>query len=50
MRKFLKLFLTVLPFIYMGAIWYMSSQPDDLILDLPSSSVDRFIQGSSSFS
>ncbi|MGE8080400.1 VanZ family protein [Peribacillus loiseleuriae] len=44
MRKFLKLFLTVLPFIYMGAIWYMSSQPDDLILDLPASSVDHFIK------
>ncbi|MBA9027861.1 MULTISPECIES: VanZ family protein [Bacillaceae] len=44
MRKSLKVLLTVLPFIYMGAIWYMSSQPDDLILDLPSSSVDHFIK------
>ena len=36
--------LTLLPFLYMIAIWVMSSLPDDVILDLPSSPVDRFIK------
>ncbi|MFD6206490.1 VanZ family protein [Peribacillus sp. NPDC060253] len=44
MKKTIKLVLTLLPFLYMIAIWIMSSNPDDMILDLPSSSIDRFIK------
>jgi VanZ family protein len=44
MRHGLKIIFTVLPFIYMAAIWIMSSLPDDTFLDLPSSSVDHFIK------
>ncbi|MEW5552299.1 VanZ family protein [Peribacillus frigoritolerans] len=44
MKKAFKLVLTLLPFLYMIAIWIMSSNPDDMILDLPSSSFDRFIK------
>ena len=44
MKKTIKILVTTLPFLYMIAIWIMSSQPDDIILDLPSSSVDRFIK------
>lgn len=44
MKKAFKLVLTLLPFLYMIAIWIMSSNPDDMILDLPSSSIDRFIK------
>lgn len=44
MKKAIKILVTILPFLYMIAIWYMSSQPDDIILDLPSSSTDRFIK------
>ncbi|KON66904.1 VanZ family protein [Peribacillus butanolivorans] len=44
MKKAFKLVLTLLPFLYMIAIWTMSSLPDDVILDIPSSSTDRFIK------
>lgn len=44
MKSFLRIVLSIIPFIYMGLIWYMSSNPDDLILDLPSSATDRFIK------
>ncbi|MBT2615025.1 MULTISPECIES: VanZ family protein [unclassified Bacillus (in: firmicutes)] len=44
MKKAFKIVLTLLPFLYMIAIWIMSSNPDDMILDLPSSSSDRFIK------
>ncbi|WP_057911930.1 VanZ family protein [Peribacillus muralis] len=46
MKKAFKLLLTLLPFLYMIAIWIMSGNPDDMILDLPSSSFDRFIKES----
>lgn len=44
MKAFLRIVLSIMPFIYMALIWYMSSNPDDLILDLPSSATDRFIK------
>lgn len=44
MKAFLRIVLSIIPFIYMALIWYMSSNPDDLILDLPSSATDRFIK------
>lgn len=44
MKSFLRIVLSIIPFIYMALIWYMSSNPDDLILDLPSSATDRFIK------
>ncbi|MFJ7676797.1 VanZ family protein [Peribacillus sp. NPDC046944] len=44
MKKTIKILVTILPFLYMIAIWIMSSKPDDIILDLPSSTVDRFIK------
>ena len=44
MKKFFRVLLTLLPLFYMIAIWVMSSLPDDVILDLPSSTVDHFIK------
>lgn len=44
MKSFLRIVLSIIPFIYMALIWCMSSNPDDLILDLPSSATDRFIK------
>ena len=44
MKKVFRVLLTLLPLLYMIAIWVMSSLPDDVILDLPSSTVDRFIK------
>ena len=44
MQKAFRVIVTLLPLLYMIAIWVMSSLPDDVILDLPSSPVDRFIK------
>lgn len=44
MKKAFRVVLTLLPLFYMIAIWVMSSLPDDVILDLPSDRVDRFIK------
>ena len=44
MKKAFRVLLTLLPLLYMIAIWVMSSLPDDVIMDLPSSTVDRFIK------
>lgn len=44
MKRVFRVVLTLLPFIYMIAIWVMSSLPDDVILDLPSTKTDRFIK------
>lgn len=44
MRKAFRVILTLLPLFYMIAIWVMSSLPDNVILDLPSSKVDHFIK------
>ena len=40
MQKAFRVIVTLLPLLYMIAIWTMSSLPDDVILDLPSSPVD----------
>lgn len=44
MKKAFRVLLTLLPLLYMIAIWVMSSLPDDVILNLPSSTVDHFIK------
>ncbi|PLS17751.1 hypothetical protein CVD28_08600 [Bacillus sp. M6-12] len=44
MKLFLRVILTILPFLYMGAIWIMSSMPDNVVLNLPDDSTDRFIK------
>ena len=52
MKSFLRIVLSIIPFIYMALIWYMSSNPDDLILDavkialavLLTKRLDRFIK------
>lgn len=44
MKKVFRVLLTLLPLLYMIAVWVMSSLPDDIILNLPSSSVDRFVK------
>lgn len=44
MQRVFRVIVTVLPLVYMIAIWVMSSLPDDVIMDLPSSTTDRFIK------
>lgn len=44
MQKAFRVVLTLLPLLYMIAIWVMSGLPDDVILDLPSSTTDHFIK------
>ncbi|RFU67088.1 hypothetical protein D0469_15815 [Peribacillus saganii] len=44
MKLLLRVILTILPFVYMGAIWIMSSLPDNVVMELPDDSVDRFIK------
>lgn len=36
----------ILPFAYMVIIWNLSSMPDDAVIELPSSSFDRFVKES----
>ena len=43
---FLKLLFRILPVAFMVAIWVMSGLPSDAIVELPSTSVDRFIKES----
>ncbi|WP_071460952.1 VanZ family protein [Bacillus massilinigeriensis] len=38
--------LRFLPLVYMAAIWYMSGQPDNLVIELPDHGVDRFFKES----
>lgn len=44
--KLLQRVLWVLPVLYMMLIWNMSSQPHNAYVELPNSSVDRFIKES----
>ncbi|AJD92317.1 hypothetical protein JMA_30000 [Jeotgalibacillus malaysiensis] len=46
MIKWLKLFITALPFLYMILIWVLSSLPHDAVIELPSGSFDRFLKES----
>ncbi len=46
MKKLLVWFLRILPLAYMAAIWIMSSNPSDALVELPNQSVDRFIKES----
>ncbi|EIJ80336.1 hypothetical protein PB1_08242 [Bacillus methanolicus PB1] len=38
--------IRILPFAYMVLIWNLSSMPDDAVIELPFSSLDRFIKES----
>ncbi len=42
----IKWFFRILPVFLMGAIWIMSGLPADAIVELPSTSIDRFIKES----
>jgi VanZ family protein len=46
MKKFIRYTLTTLPFLYMIAIWIMSSLPDNAVVELPDSYWDRMIKES----
>jgi VanZ family protein len=46
MKKVLVWFLRILPLFYMAAIWIMSSNPADALVELPNQGVDRFIKES----
>lgn len=46
MKKWIKLFLTLLPFLYMILIWTLSSMPHDAVLSLSANSIDQFIKES----
>jgi VanZ family protein len=46
MKKLLVWFLRILPLFYMAAIWIMSSNPADALVELPNQGVDRFIKES----
>ncbi|MGV2939521.1 VanZ family protein [Mesobacillus sp. LC4] len=46
MKKLLVWFLRILPLLYMAAIWIMSSNPSDALVELPNQGVDRFIKES----
>ena len=42
----LKLIVRILPFIYMAAIWMMSSMPSNAVVELPNTKIDGFIKES----
>jgi VanZ family protein len=44
--KVFKWILRILPFLYMGAIWIMSSLPSNHFVELPDSTLDRTIKES----
>ena len=44
MKLVIRTALTLLPFLYMGFIWFLSSNPSDMVVELPDSQADRFIK------
>ncbi|AIE61528.1 VanZ family protein [Bacillus methanolicus] len=44
--KIAKWLFRILPFIYMVLIWILSSMPDDAVIELPSSPIDKFVKES----
>ncbi|MFD2683225.1 VanZ family protein [Bacillus seohaeanensis] len=46
MKSFIKIVLTVSPFVYMGVIWTLSSLPDTAVIELASSKWDRIFKES----
>lgn len=46
MKKLFIWILRLMPLFYMAAIWTMSSNPSDAIVELPNQGVDRFIKES----
>ncbi|MEK4027732.1 MULTISPECIES: VanZ family protein [Bacillaceae] len=46
MKRLAKSLSTIAPFLYMAAVWMMSSMPDNVIIELPQSEVDRFFKES----
>jgi VanZ family protein len=46
MKKIFVWILRILPVLYMAAIWILSSNPSDAVVELPNQGVDRFIKES----
>ncbi|MDG5471204.1 VanZ family protein [Jeotgalibacillus sp. ET6] len=46
MKKWVKIFFTALPFLYMSLIWFLSDRPSDTVLALQNESLDLFIKES----
>mgnify|MGYP003410672887 CR=1 FL=1 len=46
MKTLLKWVLTILPFIYRGFVWVLSSMPTDTLVELPDSDLDGFLKES----
>lgn len=46
MKKLAKGLSTIAPFLYMAAVWIMSSMPDNAIIELPRNEIDRFFKES----
>ncbi|RIW36116.1 hypothetical protein D3H55_06570 [Bacillus salacetis] len=46
MRTFIKWGLTAAPFLYMALIWFMSSNPDDMIIQMEHDRFDRIFKES----
>ncbi|KIL43287.1 VanZ family protein [Jeotgalibacillus campisalis] len=46
MKKWMKSFFTVLPFLYMMLVWFLSSRPSDTVYALRNESLDLFIKES----
>jgi VanZ family protein len=42
----MKWIIRILPFLYMGLIWFLSSMPSDAVVALPDSKVDSFLKES----
>ncbi|WP_227394444.1 VanZ family protein [Jeotgalibacillus aurantiacus] len=46
MKKWLKIIVTALPFLYMILIWILSGLPHNAVVELPNGTVDRFLKES----
>ncbi|WP_409290668.1 VanZ family protein [Peribacillus sp. SCS-37] len=46
MKNAFRIIISLLPFLYMGLIWFLSSNPDDLVVELKSSRIDSFMKES----
>ncbi|WP_077215041.1 VanZ family protein [Bacillus dakarensis] len=46
MKNFLKWFFRLLPLLYMGLIWTLSSMPADAVVELPDSKIDAYVKES----
>lgn len=46
MKKLVVFFVRILPFLYMGVIWMLSSLPHNAVIELPMSTIDRYVKES----